>query len=134
MPFQPKASALLSAALWVMSASLVAQTPAPAPAPAPAAQAPAPKAQPAPRPPVQVIPRKHKIKPVDLNRCSKKELMEVPGMSSAAADKIIAHRPYLTKSKLATNGVISVLFYQSIKDNIFVFNGPASAIPSSGKK
>src|SRR3972149_5788560 len=43
-----------------------------------------------------------KVKPVDINSASKAELKKLPGISGAAADKIIAGRPYLSKANLVT--------------------------------
>ena len=43
---------------------------------------------------------------VDINSASRKELMTLPGIGRAEADKIIANRPYLTKTELVTKQVL----------------------------
>jgi len=55
---------------------------------------------------------------VDLNRASKDDLKKLPGITDALADKIIAGRPYLTKSRLVTQKVIPEPVYMGIKDQV----------------
>ena len=56
--------------------------------------------------------------PVDINSASKAQLMKIPGVSDAMADKIIAGRPYLSKAHLVTHNIISGVQYAQIKDLI----------------
>lgn len=56
-----------------------------------------------------------KIKLVDINSASKKELKTLPGISDAEADRIIAGRPYLTKAHLVTHNVLSAGVYENLK-------------------
>jgi competence protein ComEA len=56
-----------------------------------------------------------KVKLVDINSASKKELMTLPGITSADADKIIAGRPYLSKAHLVTQDIVSRPTYETIK-------------------
>lgn len=55
------------------------------------------------------------VKLVDINSADKAELMKLPGISAADADKIIAGRPHLTKTRLVTKNIVSMSVYQDIK-------------------
>lgn len=55
------------------------------------------------------------VKLVDINSVDKAALMKLPGISATDADKIIAGRPYLTKTRLVTNNIVSMSAYQDIK-------------------
>src|SRR5579862_2901063 len=46
-------------------------------------------------------------KPVDLNSASKSQLMGLPGIDNAAADRIIAGRPYSSEHELLEKHIIS---------------------------
>jgi DNA uptake protein ComE-like DNA-binding protein len=118
MPFKFKPSVFLLGAL-LGAASLVpaAQAPTPAPVPAPAA----PKAKAAKVKPAKAKPAaKSTDKMVDLNNASKAELLRLPGIDAPMADKIIAGRPYMSKSKVLTQNVIPMMNYQMIRAQIFV--------------
>jgi DNA uptake protein ComE-like DNA-binding protein len=56
-----------------------------------------------------------KVKLVDINSASKKELLTLPGITGADADKIIAGRPYLSKAHLVTHDIVSRPTYETIK-------------------
>ncbi|MEP7300133.1 MAG: helix-hairpin-helix domain-containing protein [Caldimonas sp.] len=64
---------------------------------------------------------------VDINSAERKELMTLPGIGAGEADRIIAHRPYLTKTQLVTKNVLPVGPFMSLK-NLVV------AMPTSKKK
>jgi hypothetical protein len=61
---------------------------------------------------------KAKIKPVDINGANKAALMKLPGITAADADKIIANRPYGSKTWLVGNQVISETAFYAIKSLI----------------
>jgi predicted DNA-binding helix-hairpin-helix protein len=53
---------------------------------------------------------------VDINSADRKELMTLPGIGSAEADKIVANRPYLTKTELVTKHVLPIGPFMSLKN------------------
>jgi competence protein ComEA len=61
---------------------------------------------------------------VDINSAGRAELMRLPGIGSAEAEKIVANRPYLTKTELVTKHVLPVGPYMSLK-NLVVAMPPA---------
>jgi len=64
---------------------------------------------------------------VDINSASKKELIALPGISEADADKIIAGRPYLTKAHLATKNIITRGAYEGIRMRVIAKQNKATA-------
>ena len=65
-----------------------------------------------------------KVKRVDINSASKKELMTLPGVSDADADRIIAGRPYLSKVHLTTHDIVSRPVYENIKTLVIAKQKP----------
>jgi DNA uptake protein ComE-like DNA-binding protein len=57
-------------------------------------------------------------KPLDLNRASKDQLLSLPGLSSEAADRVIANRPYSSVHELVSRRVISEQEYDKIRDQV----------------
>lgn len=55
---------------------------------------------------------------VDLNAASKDELARLPGVDAALAAKIIANRPYLTKTELVTKGVMPAGPFASLRHQV----------------
>jgi competence protein ComEA len=55
---------------------------------------------------------------VDINSATLDELKSVPGIGDAYANKIIAGRPYKSKSQLKSKGVLPEGVYDKVKDNI----------------
>lgn len=82
---------------------------------APAKPAPKAHAEAAPDPEARRRrPKGPKIK-LDLNTASKEALLRLPGMDPAQAAKIIAGRPYLTKTNLVTRNIMPVGLFESIR-------------------
>jgi hypothetical protein len=110
-------------------AGAMAHAAAPAASPAPAASMPAsPHGMPGAMPGSMTDPavtrarERNRPKPVshyvDINSASRKELMTLQGIGAAEADKIVANRPYLTKTELVSKGVLETGPYLSIKNQI----------------
>jgi DNA uptake protein ComE-like DNA-binding protein len=59
-----------------------------------------------------------KAKLVDINSASKSELMKLPGVSAAAADKIIASRPFGSKMWLVSDKILDQMTFQAIRKNV----------------
>jgi competence protein ComEA len=59
-------------------------------------------------------------KPLDLNKASKAQLMSLPGMDDASADRVIAGRPYSNEHELLDRRIISREEYNKIADSITV--------------
>jgi len=58
------------------------------------------------------------VKLVDINSASLKQLKTLPGIGDAEAKKIIAHRPYLTKTELVSKGVLPTGPFLSLKRQV----------------
>ena len=59
-------------------------------------------------------------KPLNLNSASKAQLMGLPGMDDAAADRVIAGRPYSSEHQLLERRTISREEYTKIADSVTV--------------
>jgi DNA uptake protein ComE-like DNA-binding protein len=57
-----------------------------------------------------------KYKTLDVNTATKEQLMTLPGITAAQADRIIAHRPYGRPEDLVSRHIISKNEYDKISD------------------
>lgn len=96
-PTTTLATLAVAAAAWLLPAPAALAAPAP-PASAPASGKTA--AQP---------------RLVDINSAPAKQLQTLPGISAEVAARIVARRPYGSKSQLVTRGALDEPTYQSIR-------------------
>ncbi len=57
-------------------------------------------------------------KPLDLNTASKDDLMALPGVNSAAADRIMEARPYREPDELVSRHILTKSEYDRISDRV----------------
>jgi DNA uptake protein ComE-like DNA-binding protein len=57
-------------------------------------------------------------KPLDLNNATKEQLLSLPGMTAAEADKLIAGRPYDDPNDLVKRHILPKAEYDKIADQV----------------
>ena len=57
-------------------------------------------------------------RPLDLNTATKQDLLSLPGITAAEADRVIAGRPYNEPDELVTRRIIPKTKYDKISDRI----------------
>lgn len=71
------------------------------------------------------------VKLVDLNKASTKELMTLPGITQADAERIVAHRPYRVKSDLVNKKVLPTGPYLAVRKSVVAL--PPGPLPKPPK-
>ena len=64
---------------------------------------------------------------MDLNTASKEDLMKLPGVDDALADKIIAGRPYKSHSELESKNIVTKEQYGKLSAKVTVAPAQKSA-------
>jgi DNA uptake protein ComE-like DNA-binding protein len=64
---------------------------------------------------------------VDLNSATRDDLMKLPGVGEATADKIIAGRPWTSKSQLVAKGVVNRAAYAKFRGMVVAKQAAAAA-------
>ena len=57
-------------------------------------------------------------KPLDLNSATKKQLLSLPGVTAAQADRVIAGRPYNEPGEVVTRRILPKSEYDKIADRV----------------
>jgi len=62
---------------------------------------------------------------IDLNSASREQLMTLPGVGDATADKIIAARPFKSKEELKSKGIVTKAEYDKLASHVTAKAEPA---------
>ena len=107
---------LVASVVTSLALPTLAQAPTPPPPP---------QSQPAPLPPTHPAtatkkPAAKPLKKVDLNNATLAELKTLPSVGDAEAKKIVAGRPYISKTDLVTKGGLPEGVYLAVRDHVIV--------------
>ena len=70
----------------------------------------------------------HKSAPkVDLNSASREDLIKLPGVGEAIADKIIAARPFKSKDELVAKSIVTKAEYQKLSAHVVAKQAPVAS-------
>ncbi|MEO7116578.1 MAG: helix-hairpin-helix domain-containing protein [Caldimonas sp.] len=67
------------------------------------------------------------VKLVDINSASRAELKTLPGIGDTEADRIVAHRPYLSKTELASKNVLPLGPFVSLRRRVVALQPTTAA-------
>ena len=62
---------------------------------------------------------------LDLNSCSREELLQVPGIDDDMAERILDNRPYRSKFDLLNRLVVPESLYSELRSKVYVDPGAA---------
>ena len=124
-----KSLALLTLAVGVLSAQLAFAQGSTAPATTPAttpAETKAPATTEKPKSTKSSSSHKSSAK-VDLNSASREDLIKLPGVGEAIADKIIAARPFKSKDELVSKKIVTKAEYNKFSAHVIAHQAPVAS-------
>ena len=112
------AFALVASAALALAADTPSSTTTPATTSAPAKAAPK----------SHMTGAKHSMTPrIDLNSASAEDLAKLPGLDQATADKIVAARPFKSRSELLSKKIVTKAEYSKLASHVTVKAEPKAA-------